>query len=485
MSQTLKVHFLSAECYPAAKTGGLADVVGALPKYLAKIDVEVAVFMPKYHMRWFFDKAFVPEYQGSFHMGKEFIHFQVERLDASELGFYMYVIDIPGKFDRNGVYADASTGIFFGDEVERNIAFQRAYLTFINTWKELPDVVHNHDHHMGLIPFMMKYCGEFEKLRKVPSVFTIHNQAYQGAFEWERKYLLPGYDIWNEGMLDWSGKINPLASSVKCAWKVTTVSPSYMEELKRNSFGLEWLFNTESQKSRGILNGIDTEVWDPETDIYLDNKCGDSLEDFKAINKKKILAGSRLDPSRPLIAFIGRFAGEKGADLLYYIIEGAINSGSQANFIILGTGEKGVESGIRFLAEKNPTRILAHITYNEKLSHEIYAGSDFILMPSRVEPCGLNQMYAMRYGTIPLVHNIGGLKDSVKDIRETVGTGFKFSSLENTKIIDKILLADALYADAERLATIRNNAVNEDNSWENSASKYKDVYQEVLTMSVP
>ena len=484
MSQKLKVHFLSAECYPAAKTGGLADVVGALPKYLAKKDVDVAVFMPKYHMRWFFDKPFVPEYQGGFQMGFEYINFQVERLDIDELGFYMYVIDIPGKFDRNGVYADASTGIFFGDEVERNISFQRAYLSFVNTWTELPDVIHNHDHHMGLIPFMMKHCSEFEKLKPIPSVFTIHNQAYQGVFEWDKKYLIPSYDIWNEGMLDWSGKINPLASSVKCAWKVTTVSPSYMEELKRNSFGLEWLFNTESQKSRGILNGIDTEVWDPVSDTYLDDKMVDDLGSFKLANKKKLLAASRLDPNRALIAFIGRFAGEKGADLLYFIIEGAINSACKANFIILGTGDKGVESGVKFLSEKHPDRVLAYLTYNEKLSHEIYAGSDFILMPSRVEPCGLNQMYAMQYGTIPIVHNIGGLKDSVKDIKGLEGTGFKFSGLENTKIVDMIVLADELFEDAERLSIIRNNAVNQDNSWENSASKYREVYDEVIAMKV-
>ena len=483
MSQKLKVHFLSAECYPAAKTGGLADVVGSLPKYLEKQDVEVAVFMPKYHMRWFFDKPFVAEYQGGFLMGGEYVSFQVERLDKSELGFYMYVIDIPGKFDRNGVYADASTGIFFGDEVERNIAFQRAYITFVNTWAELPDVIHNHDHHTGIIPFMMKYCNEFERLKKVPSVFTIHNQAYQGAFEWDRKYLVPTYDIWNEGMLDWSGKINPLASSVKCAWKVTTVSPSYMEELKRNSFGLEWLFNTESQKSKGILNGIDTEVWDPETDTYLDYKLTTDLDQFKMANKAKLLMGTRLDPEKPLIAFIGRFAGEKGADLLYFIIEGAINNGSKANFIILGTGDKGVEAGVKYLGEKNPSRVLVHLTYNEKLSHEIYAGADFILMPSRVEPCGLNQMYAMRYGTIPIVHNLGGLKDSVSDIKGEVGTGFKFSSLDNTKIMEKIVLADDLFSNKSRLAIIRNNAVTQDNSWENSAAKYREVYDDVIKMA--
>ncbi|MBK8390064.1 MAG: glycogen synthase [Saprospiraceae bacterium] len=483
MPESFKVHYLSAECYPAAKTGGLADVVGALPKYLNKLGAEVAVFMPKYHMRWFFDKNFVVEYQGAFQLGSEYVQFQVERLDKEELGFYLYVIDIPGKFDRNGVYADSSTGIFFGDEIERNISFQRAYLTFVNTWSELPAVIHNHDHHTGLVPFMMKFCPQFARLKAIPSVFTIHNQAYQGAFDWDRKYLLPGYDIWNEGSLDWAGKINPLAASVKCAWKVTTVSPSYMEELKRNSFGLEWLFNTESAKSIGILNGIDDEVWDPKTDSYLDFKLEEDVADFKQENKKILLKNSRLDINAPLLAFIGRFAMEKGADLLYGLIEGAIKGGNPMNYLILGTGDKGVEGGLKQLADKYPHKVISFITYNEKLSHEIYAGADFLVMPSRVEPCGLNQMYAMRYGTIPIVHNIGGLKDSVKDYDGKEGTGIKFPNLDMGVMLGKLWDAQLIYHDKVAFWKMVQNAMAQDNSWNNSAGKYMEVYKDVLKLA--
>ena len=216
----MKIHFLTAECYPAAKTGGLADVVGALPKYLNALGCEVSVFMPKYHMPWFFEQTYVSEYIGHFNLGSEPVSFHVERLDKEKLGFYLYVIDIPGKFDRNGVYADASTGIYFGDEVERNISFQRAYLDFINTWSELPDIIHNHDHHTGLVPFMVSNCPQYYRLKNIPTVFTIHNQAYQGSFEWNRQYLLPRYDSWKSGMLDWQGRINPLASSVKCLFSL-------------------------------------------------------------------------------------------------------------------------------------------------------------------------------------------------------------------------------------------------------------------------
>jgi starch synthase len=473
----MKVHFLSAECYPAAKTGGLADVVGALPKYLNGLGCEVSVFMPKYHMQWFFEQNYVSEYVGNFDLGGEYITYHVERLDKDVLGFYLYVIDIPGKFDRNGVYADASTGIFFGDEVERNISFQRAYLEFINTWTELPDIVHNHDHHTGLVPFMMINCPQYSKLNKVPTVFTIHNQAYQGAFEWNRQYLLPRYDSWKSGMMDWQGRINPLASSVKCAWKVTTVSPSYMEELKVRSFGLEWLFNAENFKSVGILNGIDTVVWDPKKDTYLDTHMKKDLHAFKAHYKAEIIKNTSLDISQPLMCFIGRFAGEKGADILPGIIEQSILNGQHYNFIILGTGDKQVEAQIRSLATRYPNRIIAHIAYNEGLSRKIYAGSDFLIMPSRVEPCGLNQMYALRYGTIPIVHDLGGLRDSVIDFDGKDGCGFKFKNLNLGEILHATHRAKECYYNQSQFKSIRANALKMDYSWENSANQYLAIYK--------
>lgn len=474
------IHFLSAECYPCAKTGGLADVVGALPKYLNELDCEVSVFMPKYHMNWFFDQNYHSEYVGHFTLGAEDVQFHVELVDKEVLGFYLYVIDIPGKFDRNGVYADASSGIFYGDEVERNISFQRAYLDFINTWTELPDVIHNHDHHTGLIPFMITSCPQYSKLSKIGIVFTIHNQAYQGAFDWNKQYLLPRYDSWRAGMLDWQGMINPLASSVKCAWKVTTVSPSYMEELKVKSFGLEWLFNSEASKSIGILNGIDNKVWDPTNDTYLDTHLEGNIHEFKSQHKKALLAGTSLDPTYPLMAFIGRFAGEKGADLLPGIMETVISRNLKLNFIVLGTGDKGVENSIKKLAATYPDHIIGHIMYNEKLSHTIYAGSDFIVMPSRVEPCGLNQMYALRYGTIPLVHDIGGLRDSIISFDGKNGCGFKFNNLNINTIIASFEDGLRAYNEYDQWHTLIDNATAMDYSWESSAAQYKAIYETIL-----
>ncbi len=476
----MKIHFLSAECYPAAKTGGLADVVGALPKYLNALGCEVSVFMPKYHMPWFFEQQYVSEYIGNFNLGNEYVSFHVERIDKEKLGFYLYVIDIPGKFDRNGVYADASTGIFFGDEVERNIAFQRAYLDFVNTWTDLPDVIHNHDHHTGLVPFLAGNCPQYQRLKNIPTVFTIHNQAYQGSFDWNRQNLLPRYDSWKSGMMDWQGRINPLASSVKCSWKLTTVSPSYMEELKVKSFGLEWLFNSEAFKSVGILNGIDTVVWNPKTDSYLDHHLKKDIHAFKLHHKKSLLEGTGLDFTQPLMTFIGRFAAEKGADLLPQIMEQSILNGQHINFIILGTGDKGVEYQIKALAARYPNRVIAHIMYNEALSRKIYSGSDFLIMPSRVEPCGLNQMYALRYGTIPVVHNIGGLKDSVFEFDGKTGCGFKFKNLELGEILYATHKAKEAYYSPATFKTLVKNALNMDYSWEKSAKSYYEVYKQVI-----
>lgn len=477
MASNINVHFLSAECYPCAKTGGLADVVGALPKYLNLQGANVEVFIPRYKMPWFEDRRFESIFSFQFKMGNEELSFEVQKYEGDELGFSLYVIDIPGKFDRFGVYA-GKDGVFFVDEVERYIAFQTAYLFYLKSLALKPDVVHPHDHHMGLIPFLMQYSYEFkEELKDIPTVFTIHNQRYQGCFSWDKQYLLPQFDTWKSGLLDWANEINPLSSAVRCSWKLTTVSPSYMEELKHNSFGLEWLFDSEAHKSMGILNGIDSEVWDPKKDELIKFKLKRSVRKYKLENKKELISNSPLSQDLPLMAFIGRFAGEKGADLIPGIIESSIQRGIAMNYIVLGTGDKSVESGVAEVQKKYKDRVIAHITYNEKLSHQIYAGADFLIMPSRVEPCGLNQLYSLRYATIPIVNNLGGLKDSIVHYDGQQGTGLKFNSLDLEKILDQIINAAEIYNSKEHLDAIRNNALDEDNSWLKSAHDYLEIYK--------
>ncbi len=472
------IHFVSMECYPCAKVGGLADVVGALPKYLGQLGCEVSVFIPKYSMKWFHGKTYEYKHVSNFYLHQERIDYGVAEVTDANLGFKLFVIDIPGKFDRDGVYAGAD-GSFFHDEVQRHICFQRAYLNFIVNKENTPDLVHCHDHHTGLIPFIMQHCEGYRSLSYVPVVFTIHNERYQGVFPWAMHYLLPQFDSWKAGMLDWANLINPLASAVKCAWKVTTVSPSYMEEIKHNSMGLEPLFNSESHKCVGILNGIDDDVWNPSTDDFLPVNLKKNLTEFKQKNKASLLKNTALDPALPLISFIGRFAGEKGADLLPSIIEESLKRDLPLNWVILGTGDKWVEHNISLLAHQRPDRIAAMISYNESVSHQIYAGADFLLMPSRVEPCGLNQMYAMRYGTIPIVNNLGGLKDSVQYFDGEKGTGLKFNSLDFYFIFEELKKAVYLFQKPDLLKLARENANSADNSWINSAKKYMQVYESV------
>jgi starch synthase len=474
-----KIHFISMECYPCAKVGGLADVVGALPKYLNALDFEVSVFMPRYNMKWFHDKNYNYIHSGSFQLHHEKIDYGIAEVTDANLGFRLFVVDVPGKLNRDGVYAGAN-GSFFGDEIQRHISFQRAYLNLAVNDEFKPDLIHCHDHHTGLIPFIMQNCDGYQRLAYTPVVFTIHNERYQGIFPWTMQYLLPPYDVWKAGMMDWNNLINPLASAVKCSWKVTTVSPSYMEEIKHNSMGLEPLFNQEAYKSVGILNGIDSDVWDPTTDAYLADKLKKDISKFKQKNKAKLLENTGFDPSLPVISFIGRFAGEKGADLLPGIIDESIRRGLPFNWVILGTGDKWVEHNLGNLAYQHSNKVAALISYNEAVSHQIYAGSDFIIMPSRVEPCGLNQLYAMKYGTIPLVHNLGGLKDSVPYFDGENGCGLKFDSLDFHNIFEELNKAAYLYDKKELLEKARQNAMNMDYSWTKSAKQYAEIYNSLM-----
>ncbi len=474
----MKVIYTSAECFPVAKVGGLADVVGSLPKYLAKIGVEASVVIPAYQMPWFDGKFYRIVHQGYFHLGQEHLYFEVRYFIDDILGFPFYTIHIPTKFDRYGVYADAN-GYFFSDEIERNISFQRAFLTWLRDGSVKVDLVHCHDHHTGLIPFMMKHAYEFQSLADIPTVFTIHNERYQGSFAWSKQYLMPQFDNWKSGLLDWNNVINPLASAVRCVHKVTTVSPNYMNELMYDSFGLEQLFRTESWKCTGILNGIDNEVWNPATDPMVGALLKKDQIKFKAQNKKIICELAGLDEKLPLFGFIGRLVLEKGAEFLAGIIDTWLSHHRNANFIILGTGDKSIEHSLQSVAHKHASNVACMLAYNEAMSHKIYAGADFLLMPSRVEPCGLNQMFAMRYGTLPIVRSTGGLRDSVRDISEPGGVGIRFDHMSFDDMMHAVWRAFELYQHPDYKNKCVKEAMALDYSWDASAQKYKDIYQSI------
>lgn len=476
----MKVLHVSAECYPAAKVGGLGDVVGALPKYLSAAGVPTGVIIPRYRLKWIDEHQFHTVYKGAVRLHNHYIPFTIQQESANALGFPFFVADIPGKFDRAGIYAGPG-GYGYGDDVERYLSFQQAVLQWMRNSPGRPGLLHCHDHHSGLIPFMLKHCPEYRDLSWMPTVFTIHNGVYHGAFGWDKMYLLPAFEAEARGLLDWSNSINPLATAVKCAWRVTTVSPSYLRELQESSNGLEYLLQHEQHKCLGIINGIDAQVWDPAIDNFIAAPLQKDIAAFKQANKEVLCRHFRLDPGRPLVSFIGRLAGEKGADLLPDLVHRVMHSGAGLAFAALGAGEPWMESDFRQLSQQYPGRFNAALEYNEGLAHQIYAGSDFLFMPSRVEPCGLNQMYAMRYGAIPIVRSVGGLKDTVPDIGEpnSVGRGIRFNLFNLDDGHLALYRAVQLFHNQPIFEEVRKRIMQLDFSWGRSAAAYIEIYKEM------
>ncbi|MGI8952099.1 MAG: glycogen synthase [Chitinophagaceae bacterium] len=468
----MEIIHVSAECYPVAKAGGLGDVVGALPKYQTKMGHYAKVVMPMYRTKFLYQNDWAVDFKGRTNLADWWFDFTVIKEKNNKLGFDLYLIDIHGLLDREQVYG-------YSDDTERFTAFQIAVVNWLSHWQHKPDIIHCHDHHTGLIPFMMKYCYDYNSLVNVPSVFTIHNAQYQGWMNWNKSIYIPRYDTWKAGLLEWKNMINPLASAVKCSWQVTTVSPSYLDELKYNANGLEALFEYEKGKCIGILNGIDADVWDPSTDKFITDKYDvKNADEGKKKNKSVLCKQFNLDEKNPLIIFIGRLVGEKAADILPDAILSSIYSfEGNMSFLILGSGDPQVEWQLTQLNNNFPGNYYAVIGYNETLSHQMYAGADFLLMPSRVEPCGLNQMYAMRYGTVPMVRSTGGLKDTVVDVGDFNGWGIRFNHATVGDVTYSVGRAINIYKNKEQLSKMRNRMMKIDNSWENAVQQYINVYE--------
>ena len=463
---------ISAECYPVAKAGGLGDVVGALPGFQQNLGNQVRVIMPMYRTPYLYKHEWEVVHKGGANLGHIWFDFTVIREKFDTQGFELYLIDINGLLDREKVYG-------YDDDTERFCSFQIAVMSWINTWTNLPNVVHVHDHHTALIPFMMQHCYGFKRLSGIPSILTIHNAQYQGSFSWDKVTYVPQWDSWKRGMLEWNGAINPLASGIKCAWKVTTVSHTYLHEMKLASNGLEPIFEYEKGKSLGILNGIDYKVWDPAIDAYLENHYTPETADQGKRKNKEILCNRfGLDINKPLFIFIGRLVGEKAADILpQVIIDSFAHIGREMNFLILGSGDPEVEDKLNELKAISQGDYNVFIGYNETLSHQMYAGADFLLMPSRVEPCGLNQLYSMRYGTIPLVRKTGGLFDTVIDMGEENGYGITFTHAAVGDVTHAIYRAIDLYRNISLFNDMRSKVMELDFSWDQSASQYVSLYE--------
>ena len=473
----------SAECYPAAKVGGLADIVGSLPKYLKQFYIKSKVIIPKYDTEWIRNHGFEDIHKGVVSLGNYKLSYKIQREDSDRLGFPLYVVDITHLFSRPGIYFDPDSGYGYWDEFERYLSFQVSILDWLKSFSKKPDVIHCHDHHTALMPLFMTHSPAYHEFTGIPSVLTIHNAQYHGWYGPEKREVMPKINPEGEGFLYWQDRINALGCGIRTCWQLTTVSPTYMQEMQYSSNGIESLFANEVPKSRGILNGIDTDVWDPKKDpLIAHNYYQRTYKTGKRYNKKALCDQLDLDTSPPLYSFIGRMVSEKGADLLPDLITSHYESGASGNFIILGTGTPETQDRLKQIEYDYPGSVRVKFAYNEPLAHQIYAGSDFLLMPSRVEPCGLNQMYAMRYGTIPIVREVGGLKDTVIDYDYEDGYGISFRNFTLEEAGRALSRANILYEDQKHFNKLRRYVMGLDFSWQRSAREYIQLYSELTNL---
>lgn len=470
----MKILHIGSECYPVVKVGGLADVIGALPKYLTNLGNQVSVVIPGYQTVLISDNDFQSIHSAILKLGNFNFPYTILKEKSNKLGFELYVVQIPELFNRANVYN-------YSDDIERFLSFQIATLDWIKEQNSFPDIIHCHDHHTGLIPFMKKYCFKYENLKNIPTIITIHNGLYQGIFSFNKLYYLPEFNLVHIKELESWNCINSLAAAIKCADEITTVSPSYLNEINYSDNGLQTLFQKERYKSKGILNGIDTTIWDPSTDSMLDtNYSIETMIEGKQKNKNQLCSLFNLNPNKPLFSFIGRFYKEKGADLLVNVVTSTmITFKNEINILILGYGDSDIENGLKNLLEIYPQNYYVNIGYDERIAHQTYAGSDFILMPSRIEPCGLNQMYAMRYGTIPIVRRTGGLKDTITDFEDD-GNGICHDQATVQDINYSIQRAMNLFQNKDEIHQIRVKGMSTDHSWVHVSQEYLKLYNLII-----
>ncbi|WP_448375932.1 glycogen synthase [Fervidobacterium sp.] len=477
----MRVAMVSYEVYPFAKVGGLADVVGALPKYLERQGISVDIFMP-YHKK-------VDENAKKF-------GYVIEKVSESiptphlltEEKFDIYRTTLPGSKNVN-VFLISNKYYFSADEVydgpdlaEQSIFFSNAVLEAIKKLSFKYDVIHVNDWQTGLIPpYLKTLYKDDELLSRVASVITIHNLAYQGLYEpsYMRFSGLPDH-LFNIDGLEFYGKMNFLKAGLIFADVINTVSPTYAREIQTKEYGekLDGVLRVRSSDLYGILNGIDYEEYNPETDkrIYVNYNL-ETIEKKK--ENKKMLQKELGLPERdvPVIGMINRLVVQKGLDIMAEIMDYV--SLLDIQFVLLGTGDKEYEDMFRKLGEKYPEKYSINLKFDVVLAQKIYAGCDMFLMPSRYEPCGLGQMYSLRYGTIPIVRYTGGLADTVKEYNpETLeGNGFGFEGVDSAHLLKAIAKAVYYYHNKEHWNKIVKNAMTTELSWDNSAKEYVKLYQ--------
>lgn len=475
---SLRVAIASPEIAPFAKTGGLGDVLGALPKTLANFGLDVSLIMPAYRQ----------VLHGDYILADTGVRFTVPVSSRQEEGAVLiskmgnvpvYLIQADRYFDRDCLYGDAAGD--YPDNAERFTFFSRAVLEVLKLVR--PAILHTNDWQSApAIAFLKARPELYPELAKVKTVLTVHNLGYQGIFtdkdlpllNLDGRFAIPDY-------LEFYGKVNFLKSGLVLADKITTVSPSYAEEIKTSvqGFGLEGLFQERADSLTGILNGADYDIWNPETDRLIAQAYDLNNLNGKIACKKDLQCAFGLaeNPDAPLVGMVARFSSQKGFDLMEEAIDDLLSRDLQ--LVLVGTGDKAYQDFFKEALAKYPGKAGLGICFDEPLAHKVVAGSDFFLMPSRYEPGGLTQLYSLKYGTIPIVRAVGGLKDSIRDFKaaDRSGNGIVFQEYDAVSLIAAVDRALALYHDTENRKVLIRNAMKADFSWENSARAYLNLYR--------
>jgi len=490
MSGSVRVLFAAAEVVPYAKVGGLADVAGALPKALAALGLDVRVIMPLYgsiskkdfaiqKLKELPPLAVPPD-------GKKAVLWQTT-LPGSEVKILF--VENRALFGRTGIYSHPRTGQGYDDNAQRFGFYNRAVLEALRGSDWIPQIIHGNDYHCGLIPvyLRMRY-GDDPNLAGIRTVFSIHNLAYQGRFPMDD---FSGLDLPEElahpmGALEYYGEINYMKAGLIFSDVLNTVSEKYAQEIQSSGeygAGLEGVLQSRSADLYGILNGVDYSRWNPETDPLIDHPYSQEDLTGKEKNKAALLKAFHLPESAnriPLVGMISRLADQKGFDLLLEKAEQILQLDLQ--LVILGTGQKEYHRRLEQVAKKYPRKLGLALTFDNALAHQIEAGADMFLIPSRYEPCGLNQMYSLRYGTIPVVRSTGGLADTVIDLDGSPerGNGFAFQDYDAEAMLDALTRAIRAYADQNGWQALVRRAMGFDFSWARSAERYRELYQKAL-----
>jgi len=484
----MNIVFMAAEAFPFAKVGGLGDVIGALPPVLADQSHSVKVIIPGHLSTWRFKTEMVPEVNHiKVPLGAQMPECPVRMWRNPEQPLHqVYFIDHPDFFANRNVYTD-ERGTAYPDNPARFILFQKAALQLIADGGWSVDLIHCHDNQTALIPVYLKTTRAHDpQFRSVKSILTLHNIAYQGLCEMKYRELcgLPEEMFQPTGAVEWYGQINPLKGGILYADAITTVSPTHAREIMESNeigAGMSGILASRKIKVYGILNGVDYHQWNPETDQNLYTNY--SARDFsgKKVNKKELIRELKLNPKlteRPLFGMVTRLVEQKGIDLLIASLEQILRK--NVGFILLGSGTERYQNILTEIAARFPDSFVYDCGYNDFLAHRIMAGCDLFLMPSRFEPCGITQMYALRYGTVPVVHHTGGLADTILPWDGENGNGFAFEAYSVDSFLKAVYDSLLVYNSSDWIQ-VALNGMAADFSWQKSADGYLNLYNQIRT----